>query len=114
MDLLGNRLQWEKGFQSNVTKERLASLRANFKIPKLITLRTLGINERPCNVQGDEVAVYMDVIYSGLRFPFQKNFRKVFHLLGLAPIQVSPHVYRYLAAFFVLYSKLQPRGTLYG
>ena len=76
-----------------MTKERLASLRAEFKIPELITLRCLEINEKLCNVQGDEVARYMDAIYSGLRFPFQTFFWKVFHALDLAHIQVSPNVY---------------------
>ena len=49
-----------KRFQSNMTKERLASLRAEFKILELITLRAPWINERSFNVQGDDVAVYMD------------------------------------------------------
>ena len=97
----------EKSFQSFVTKERLTSLRVEFKIPDSITLRATRIDERPCNVQGDEVAVYMDAVYSGLRIPFQPFFRKVLHTMGLAPIQVNHNIYQYLAALFVLYSKLR-------
>ena len=65
-----------------MTTERLASSRAEFKILELITLRAPRIDERLDNVQGDEVVMYMDVIYIGLRFPFQPFFKKVFHALG--------------------------------
>ena len=51
-----------KNFQSFVTKKRLTSLRAEFQIPNSITLRAPSMDERPCNVQGDEVAVCMDAI----------------------------------------------------
>ena len=82
-----------KRFQSFVTEKRLASLRVEFKIPDLITLRAPRIDERPCNVQGDELVVCMDAIYSRLRLPFQPFFRKVLHAMALAPIQVNPNVY---------------------
>ena len=95
-----------KNFQSFVTEKRLISLRKEFQIPDSITLRAPSTDERPCNVQGDEVAVCMDAIYSGLRLPIQPYFRKVLHAMGLAPIQLNPNVYRYLAALFVLFSKL--------
>lgn len=94
-------------FQSFVTEERLASLRKEFRIPDSVTLRAPGADERPCAVQGDEVAICMDAIYSGLRLPMQPFFRKVFHAMGLAPVQVNPNVFRFLAALFVLFSKLR-------
>ena len=98
--MLGN------SFQSLVTKKRLTSLRAEFQIPSSMTLRAPSMDERPCNAQGDEVSIYMDAIYSGLRLLFHPYFRKVLHAMGLAPIQVNPNVYRYLTALFVLFSKL--------
>ena len=64
------------------------------------------MDERPCIVQGDEIAIYMDAIYSGLRLPFQPYFKKVLHAIGLAPIQVNPNVYWHLTALFILFSKL--------
>ena len=39
-----------KRFQSFVTEERLTSLRAEFQIPDLITLRAPSVDERPCNM----------------------------------------------------------------
>ena len=82
-----------KSFQSFVTEERLTSLRLEFKISNSITLRALRFDEKPCNVQGDEVTVCMDAIYSGLRLLFQPFFRKVLHVMGLAPMQVNPNLY---------------------
>ena len=76
-------------------------MRVEFRIPESVILRAPGKDERPCDVHGDEVVVYMDAIYSRLRFPFQIFSRKVFHALGIAPIQVSPNVNRYLVAFFI-------------
>ena len=75
-----------KSFQPSMNGKRLANLRVEFHMPKSVTLRAPRNDESPCDVQWDEVDVYMDAIYSGLRFPFQPFFRKVFHALGVAPI----------------------------
>ena len=82
-----------KSFQSFMTEERLTSLRVEFKILDSITLRASRIDERPYNVQGDEVVVCMVAIYLGLKLPFQPFFRKVLHAMCLALIQVNPNVY---------------------
>ena len=59
-----------KIFQFNVSTKRLASLSVELKILASITLRAPGSDERSCNMQGDEVVVYVDAIYSGFRLPF--------------------------------------------
>ena len=67
-------------------EKRLASLRSKFKIPNLIILRAPKIDARPCSAQGDEVAIYMDAIYSRLRLSVEPFLRRVLHAMSLAPI----------------------------
>ena len=62
--------------------------------------------DRPCYVNNIRVAIYVDTMHVGLRFPMQSFFHKVLCALGLAPMQLSVNAYCFVAVFYVLYQKI--------
>ena len=93
--------------RSKVTKEQLIELRHKYHILDTMRLGAPKKDDKPCNVKGDNVTVYLEVVYVKLRFPIQPFFCRVLCALGLAPAQLNLNAYRFLVPFYVLYKKLK-------
>ena len=72
-------------FQSRVGEEQLQEMKCMYKVPKSVRWRIPRGSDRPCYVKEGRVALYIDAMHIGLRFPMQPYFCKVLCASGLVP-----------------------------
>lgn len=68
--------------------------------------RSLTKDNKPCNIKAGKVRVYLDVVYSILRFPIHPFFCRILSTKGVDSIQVNLNMYCFVSAIYVLYHKL--------
>ncbi|TVU40327.1 hypothetical protein EJB05_13786, partial [Eragrostis curvula] len=72
-----------------------------YNVPDVYTPFSVG--EKPaCTVEDNAINVYADAFEAGMRLPLQEFYAEVLRHYGIAPSQLVPNAWSYLAAFVLI------------
>ncbi|KAK2991304.1 hypothetical protein RJ640_024569 [Escallonia rubra] len=110
-EVLRENAQSPKPFDAHTLRSKLSSydlklLRDRCEIPSIVKLRLSDEDEAANMTTIDEIGIYWDMFINGFRIPLHPFFVKVLNTYGLAPGQLSPHVWRFMSFFIYQCHKL--------
>ncbi|TVU13247.1 hypothetical protein EJB05_40783, partial [Eragrostis curvula] len=80
--------------------KKLQALCKEYNVPDVYTPYSAG--EKPaCTAEDNAISVYADAFEAGMRFPLHQFYVEVLRHYGIAPSQLAPNAWSYMA-FFVL------------
>ncbi|XBI07757.1 hypothetical protein VPH35_135611 [Triticum aestivum] len=92
-----------EGFDSLLrTQEEIDALCEQYGVPKEFTARPAGDLRANSTPPPGAICVYARALEAGMRVPLRGFFRAVLAHFGIAPAQVTPNGWRFMAGFLVL------------